>query len=59
MRYEYIITGTNNNTVLKAMSFKKVCKRLKTDYPNEACQVLYVNKKGNQVRRTVFNGRVV
>ena len=59
MKFEYIITKTNNDKVIKAMSFKKLCKRLATEYPNELCSVMYVNKKGNKCRKDVFNGKVV
>ena len=59
MRYEYIITQCDNNKVIQEMSFKKLCKRLKTENPNELVGVSYINKKGNKIYKDVFNGKVV
>ena len=59
MRYEYIITQCDNERVVREMSFKKLCKKLKTENPNELCSVMYTNKKGNICRKDVFNGKVV
>ena len=59
MKFEYIITQVDNNRVIQEMSFKKLCKRLKTENPNELIGVSYINKKGNKIYKDVFNGKVV
>ena len=59
MKFEYIITQVDNNRVIHEMSFKKLCKRLKTENPNELVGVSYINKKGNKIYKDVFNGKVV
>jgi len=54
MRYEYLITDTNKNTeVFKAMSFKKLLKKLSSKYKNQLVRIKYINKHKNELIKLV------
>ena len=50
MRYEYLITDTDKNTeTIKAMSYKKLLKKLSSKYKNKLVQIKYINKHKNEL----------
>jgi hypothetical protein len=54
MRYEYLITDTDKNTeVVKAMSYKKLLKKLSSKYKNKLVQIKYINKHKNELIKLV------
>ena len=54
MRYEYLITDTDNNTeTIKAMSYKKLLKKLSSKYQNKLVQIKYINKHKNELIKLV------
>jgi len=54
MRYEYSITDAEKNTeVFKAMSYKKLLKKLSNKYKNQLVQIKYTNKKNNELIKVV------
>ena len=54
MRYEYLITDTDKNTeTIKAMSYKKLLKKLSSKYKNKLVQIKYTNKKNNELIKLV------
>tara|TARA_R110000765_G_scaffold162790_1_gene267577 strand:- start:115 stop:297 length:183 start_codon:yes stop_codon:yes gene_type:complete len=54
MRYEYSITDTEkNNETIKAMSYKKLLKKLSSKYKNQLVQIKYTNKKNNELIKVV------
>ena len=54
MRYEYLITNTDKNTeTIKAMSFKKLLKKLSSKYQNKLVQIKYINKHKNELIKLV------
>ena len=54
MRYEYSITDTDKNTeIIKAMSYKKLLKKLSSKYQNKLVQIKYINKHKNQLVKLV------
>ena len=54
MRYEYLITDTDKNTeTIKAMSFKKLLKKLSSKYQNKLVQIKYINKHKNELIKLV------
>ena len=45
MRYEYSITDADKNTeTIKAMSYKKLLKKLSSKYKNQLVRIKYINK---------------
>jgi hypothetical protein len=54
MRYEYLITDTDKDTeTIKAMSFKKLLKKLSSKYQNKLVQIKYINKHKNELIKLV------
>mgnify|MGYP003638059655 CR=1 FL=1 len=54
MRYEYIIKDTDNTEeIVKAMSYKKLLKKLSSKYKNRLVQIKYTNKKNNELIKLV------
>ena len=54
MRYEYLITDTDKNTeTIKAMSYKKLLKKLSSKYQNKLVQIKYINKHKNELIKLV------
>ena len=54
MRYEYLITDTNKNTeTIKAMSYKKLLKKLSSKYKNQLVRIKYINKHKNELIKLV------
>ena len=54
MRYEYSITDTNKNTeIIKAMSYKKLLKKLSSKYKNKLVQIKYINKHKHELIKLV------
>ena len=54
MRYEYIIKDTDNKEeIVKAMSYKKLLKKLSIKYKNRLVQIKYTNKKNNELIKLV------
>ena len=54
MRYEYLITDTKkNNEVVKAMSYKKLLKKLSSKYSNQLVKIQYINKHNNELIKLV------
>ena len=54
MRYEYIIKDTDNKEeIVKAMSYKKLLKKLSIKYNNRLVQIKYTNKKNNELIKLV------
>ena len=54
MRYEYLITDTEKNTeTIKAMSYKKLLKKLSSKYQNKLVQIKYINKHKNELIKLV------
>jgi hypothetical protein len=54
MRYEYIIKDTDNTEeIVKAMSYKKLLKKLSSKYKNKIVQIKYTNKKNNELIKLV------
>jgi len=54
MRYEYLITDTKkNNEVVKAMSYKKLLKKLSSKYSNQLVKIQYINKHKNKLIKLV------
>ncbi len=50
MRYEYLITDTDKNSeTIKAMSYKKLLKKLSSKYKNKVVQIKYINKHKNEL----------
>ena len=50
MRYEYLITDIDKNTeVFKAMSYKKLLKKLSSKYKNQLVRIKYINKHNNEL----------
>ena len=54
MRYEYIIKDTDNKEeIFKAMSYKKLLKKLSIKYKNRLVQIKYTNKKDHELIKLV------
>jgi hypothetical protein len=54
MRYEYIIKDTDNTEeIVKAMSYKKLLKKLSSKYKNKLVQIKYINKHKNELIKLV------
>ena len=54
MRYEYLITDIDKNTeTIKAMSFKKLLKKLSSKYQNKLVQIKYINKHKNELIKLI------
>ena len=54
MRYEYLIIDTDKNTeTIKAMSYKKLLKKLSSKYKNKLVQIKYINKHKNELIKLV------
>ena len=54
MRYEYLIIDTDKNTeTIKAMSYKKLLKKLSSKYQNKLVQIKYINKHKNELIKLV------
>ena len=54
MRYEYSITDAEKNTeVFKAMSYKKLLKKLSSKYKNQLVKIQYINKHKNELIKLV------
>ena len=58
MRYKFnvIEEGKEEPTVIEAMSYKKMLKRLD---PKKKYNIDYVNKKGNALTKVITNGKIV
>ena len=51
MRYEYKI---NDDSIIKANSFKKLLKKLSSQFkPNETVKISYFNKKNNKLIKLI------
>ena len=58
MRYEYTITKEGGETEeMKAMSWKKLFKKLLMKYPKFSGSCTYMNKKGHPQQRNFINGK--
>ena len=59
MRYTYTITEhqTEKEEVVKAMSWKKMLKRLLLKTPKNTGKISYINKKGHKLIRFICNGK--
>tara|TARA_R110000744_G_scaffold199166_1_gene318403 strand:- start:248 stop:430 length:183 start_codon:yes stop_codon:yes gene_type:complete len=54
MRYVYNIKDEQGNTeTLKAMSYKKLLKKLSSKYKNKIVQIKYINKKDHELIKLV------
>jgi len=54
MRYEYLITDIEKNTeVFKAMSYKKLLKKLSSKYSNQLVKIKYINKHKHELIKLV------
>ena len=54
MRYEYSITDADKNTeTIKAMSYKKLLKKLSSKYSNQLVKIKYINKHKNELIKLV------
>ena len=60
MRYEYTITKEGGEAeLMKAMSWKKVFKKVLLLYPKFSGWITYINKKGHVQTRSFNNGREI
>jgi hypothetical protein len=60
MRYEYTVTKSGGEAeLMKAMSWKKVIKKVLLLYPKFDGWVTYFNKKGHLQVKAFQNGKVV
>ena len=54
MKFIYNIKDQQGNTeTLKAMSYKKLLKKLSSKYKNKIVQIKYTNKKNNELFKLV------
>jgi len=60
MRYEYTVTKEGGEAeVMKAMSWKKLFKKLLLKYPTFSGWCSYMNKKGHHITRNFNQGREI
>ena len=60
MRYSYIITSLKEEKqeTLKAMSFKKMLKKLVLKFPKTKIMCAYVNKKGKDIKKIIDTNKI-